>query len=247
MPDPRTKTNRAASPAKQVRIAVVDDHPIVQQALSSLLALTKDWELCGQASNAAKARTMIERTRPHLVIVDISLEESHGLDLIKDIQAQYPDMKVLVFSHHDETQYAERAIRAGANGYVMKSEAPEVLIRAIQAVLSGEIYLSAWMNRVMLNQAFDRRNAKTQDLKGAAAGMTDREITVLELLGSGMGTRQIANSLNLSIKTIDAHRANLKRKLGLKDAVELVVYASRWVQDHQSRLTSREDNGHPRK
>jgi DNA-binding NarL/FixJ family response regulator len=226
--------SKAKANPKQVRIAVVDDHPIVQQALSSLLALTEGWTLCGYAANAAKARAMIENTKPHLVIADISLEESHGLDLIKDIQAQYPEIKVLVFSHHDESQYAERAIRSGASGYVMKSEAPEVLLHAIKTVLAGELHLSAWMNRIMLNQAFERKRNKARPARENASSLTDREVTVLELLGSGMGTRQIAHSLNLSVKTIDAHRANLKRKLGLQDAVELVVYASRWVQDNET-------------
>jgi DNA-binding NarL/FixJ family response regulator len=227
--------NKAVKSSDEVRIAVVDDHPIVQQALASLIAHTKGWTLCGQAASASKARAMVESTQPQLVVVDISLEDSHGLDLIKDLQALFPEIKILVFSHHDELQYAERTIRAGASGYVMKSEPPDTLVKAIQAILSGEIYLSPRMNHMVVNHAFDRRKPRPASQTPAESRLTDREVTVLELLGNGMGTRQIAETLNLSIKTIDAHRANLKRKLGLHDAVELVCYASRWVQDTQSR------------
>jgi DNA-binding NarL/FixJ family response regulator len=235
--------SKSAKSSDEVRIAVVDDHPIVQQALASLLALTEGWVVCGQAASAAKARVMIEKTRPQLVVVDISLEESHGLDLIRDLQVEHPKIKVLVFSHHDEMQYAERTIRAGSSGYVMKSEPPEVLVRAIHTVLAGEIHLSPHMNHLVVSHAFDRRKLRTRAPEPTAARLTDREITVLELLGSGMGTRQIAETLHLSIKTIDAHRANLKRKLGLRDAVELVVYASRWVLDNQNHAVPFHTNG----
>lgn len=172
---------------------------------------------------------MTGRCQPHLVIVDISLERSHGLDLIRDIRLKHPHIHVVVFPHHDELQYAERTIRAGASGYVMKSEPPEVLTNAIHAVLAGQIHLSPRMNHLVISNAFDRRKSDAEKSGPERSRLTDREVTVLELLGNGMGIRQIAAILNLSIKTIDA-RPNSKRKLGLKDAVELVVYASRWTQ-----------------
>jgi len=221
-------SNRAKDSGRR-RIVVVDDHPIVKQAMAMMFDL-EGWELCGDGANAASAKEIIQIQHPDLVVVDLSLVDSHGLDLIRDLHAQYPALSILVFSQHDESQYAERAIRAGANGYVMKSEAPKVLIDAIRTVLDGEIYLSPRMSRLLLRQSFDRKTPQPTQ-PSAQSRLTDREITILEFLGKGMTAGRIAQSLNLSVKTIDAHRANLKRKLGLRSSAELVVYACKWVEE----------------
>lgn len=221
-------SNRAKDSGRR-RIVVVDDHPIVKQAMAMMFDL-EGWELCGDGANAASAKEIIQIQHPDLVVVDLSLVDSHGLDLIRDLHAQYPALSILVFSQHDESQYAERAIRAGANGYLMKSEAPKVLIDAIRTVLDGEIYLSPRMSRLLLRQSFDRKTPQPTQ-PSAQSRLTDREITILEFLGKGMTAGRIAQSLNLSVKTIDAHRANLKRKLGLRSGAELVVYACKWVEE----------------
>lgn len=213
----------------QISIAVVDDHPILCHSISILLQQEKGWRVCGFAENASDAKAMMDRCRPQLLIVDISLKESHGLDLIKDIRAFHPKVKILAFSQHDEAQYGERTIRAGADGYLMKSERPEKLLEAIRTILRGETYLSERMSKILLQQTLGRGSCPSVVNSPSQSRLTDREITILQLMGQGMGTRQIAGSLNLSMKTIDAHRANLKQKLGLRDSVELICYASRWT------------------
>jgi DNA-binding NarL/FixJ family response regulator len=209
------------------RIVVVDDHPIVKQAMAAMFEM-EGWELCGEGANASTAKDVIQKQNPDLAVVDLSLADSHGLDLIRDLHVQYPALPILVFSQHDESQYAERAIRAGAAGYVMKSEPPKILIDAIRSVLEGEIFLSPRMSKLLLRQTLDRKSP--QAARSSESRLTDREVTILEFLGKGMTAGRIAQSLNLSVKTIDAHRANLKRKLGLRSGAELVVYACKWVE-----------------
>lgn len=210
------------------RIVVVDDHPIVKQAMAMMFE-QQGWELCGEGASASVAKGLIEKLKPDLAVIDLSLLESHGLDLIRDLRAQHPKLGIVVFSQHDESQYAERAIRSGADGYVMKSAPPKTLIQAIQSVLAGELFLSPAMSRLILRQSLDRK-ASLPDKPTPESRLTDREVTVLEFLGKGMSTSRIAQSLNLSVKTVDAHRANLKRKLGLHSATELVCYACNWVE-----------------
>ena len=221
-------SDRAKDSARP-RIVVVDDHPIVRHAMAVMFEM-EGWELCGDEANAASAKGVIQRQHPDLVIVDLSLLDSHGLDLIRDLRTLHPGLSMLVFSQHDESQYAERAIRAGADGYVMKSEPPRVLIEAIRTVLEGEIYLSPRMSKLLLRQSLDRKSPQATQ-PPAQSRLTDREVTILEFLGKGMTAGRIAQALNLSVKTVDAHRANLKRKLGLRSGAELVVYACKWVDE----------------
>lgn len=214
---------------KSLRIAVVDDHPVLWVAIETLLKSETNWAICDHALDAGEAKVMIEKQRPDLVIVDISLKGSHGLDLIKDLKASYPEIKLLAYSQHDEMQYGERTIRAGADGYLMKSEPPARLVTAIRAIVAGDVYMSPKLSQMLLQQSLEHKSTRRVAYSPSEPRLTDRELTILELMGQGLGTRQIAGSLNLSHKTVDAHRANLKKKLGLKDAVELVCYAARWT------------------
>jgi DNA-binding NarL/FixJ family response regulator len=210
-----------------LRIAVVDDHPVLWVAIDTLLKSESGWSICDCASDIASAKSMVEHRRPDLVIVDISLRDSHGLDLIKDLRAYHPGIKLLAYSQHDEMQYGERTLRAGAEGYLMKSEPPARLLEAIRAILAGEIYMSSRLSKILVQQTLGQKTSRHEVRSVDEPRLTDRELTVLELMGRGFGTRQIAGSLSVSHKTIDAHRANLKRKLGLKDASQLLCYASK--------------------
>lgn len=212
---------------KAVRIVVVDDHPVVRQGLSLLIEQEGDLEYCGDAESVSEALKVIEETKPDVAVVDISLKDSSGIELIKDIRLRYPQVQILVLSMHDESFYVERVLRAGARGYVTKDEATEKVIVAIRKILTGEIYLSERMSSKMLCKLVETRNA--------TAGMSveclsDRELQVFELIGRGMGTRHIAETLHLSTKTIESHRERIKKKLKLNDASELLQHAIQWVQ-----------------
>ncbi len=213
------------------RVAVIDDHPIVRRGLSELIAHQVDLTVCGEAEDAAGALKMIAEAGPDIAVVDISLKDSSGIELIKDLKIRFPDLLVLVLSMHDESFYAERVLRAGARGYVTKEEATESVIVAIRKLLDGEIYLSEKMASKMLS--------KFVDGPSEAGGLpvdrlTDRELEVFELIGRGIGTRQIAENLHLSVKTIESHRENIKRKLKLDNATELLQHAVKWVQIEQA-------------
>lgn len=208
------------------RVLIVDDHPIVRQGLVQLLNGESDFVVCGEADSARKAMGAIAELKPDLVIVDVVLQGSNGIELIKNIIAQWPDLPILVLSMHDESLYAERALRAGAKGYVMKQEATEELTGALRRILNGQIYVSEELKNKMMRQAIDRK--ATED--ASPIGMlSDRELEVLHLIGQGHGTRQIAEELNLSVKTIESHRAHIKEKLNLKTAPEMVCFAVNWV------------------
>jgi DNA-binding NarL/FixJ family response regulator len=214
-------------PAKKSksRILLVDDHPIVRQGLAELIDHEKDLSICGTAEDIHKALDLVTELKPDLVIVDISLRGSNGLELLKNIKVRYPKQVVLMLSMHDESLYAVRALRAGAAGYVMKQEATETLITAIQQVLRGEIYLSERMEKKMMQQLVGGPSARTGS---PLEDLSDRELEVFNLIGQGHGTRQIAEELHLSIKTIESHRAHIKEKLNLKNATELVQHAIQW-------------------
>ncbi len=201
------------------RIFIVDDHPILRQGLAQLLAQEKDLIICGQFEDAAHALDAIGKEKPDAAIVDISLKGSSGIELLKNIKAQYPGLLVLILSMHDESLYAERALRAGASGYIMKQEPPDQVLVALRKVLSGEIYLSEKMSSKLMHQLVSGRVTESGSLMER---LSDRELEIFGLIGQGRGTRQIAEQLHLSVKTVESHRAHIKEKLNLKSATELV-------------------------
>lgn len=209
------------------RLLLIDDHPIMRHGLAQLINAEADLEVCGDAGSAADGLRAVEKCRPDLVIVDLTLPDKHGLEFIKDMQSMHPGTRMLVLSMHDESLYAERALRAGARGYLMKETAADNLIKAVHRVLEGGIYLSDKMAGAMLEMVTgQRKQAQTSSLDR----LTDRELEVLQLIGQGKGTRHIAEQLHVSVRTIDAHRAHIKDKLQLPDGNAVVRYAVRWVE-----------------
>jgi DNA-binding NarL/FixJ family response regulator len=216
--------------ASKTRVLLVDDHPLVRERLAEVINRERDLAVCGEAESRAQALELIAKTKPGLAIVDIGLKESHGLELIKDIHAQWPAVSVLVVSMHDESVYAERALRAGARGYITKQEATKNILSAIRRVLAGELYLSESMAVELAARVAGHPRPSTG---GAVASLSDRELQVLESIGRGHGTTQIAEQLHLDVKTIETYRARIKDKLNLKDAAELLQFAVRWVQSEK--------------
>jgi DNA-binding NarL/FixJ family response regulator len=210
----------------KTNILIVDDHPIVRQGLAELVNHEDDLVVCGQAEDAHQAMKAVKELTPDMVIVDISLKETSGMELIKDIKAQYPNLPTLALSMHDESLYAERALRAGARGYIMKAEATEKVILAIRKILSGQIYISEKMASKMMQKLV---GGSTEISTSPVERLSDRELEVFQLIGKGFGTRQISERLYLSIKTIETYRAHIKEKLNLADAAELLQYAIQWV------------------
>ena len=211
---------------KKIRVVIIDDHPVVRQGLSLLLQ-QENLDVCGEAEDREQALQVIKETNPDLALVDISLKDTNGLELVKDLKALHEDIKILVLSMHDEQLYAERALRAGAGGYIMKQEAPEKLIEALQKVINGEMYVSEVVNSKMMQKFID---GNYQPVVSQLELLSDRELEVFQLIGEGLSTRQIASNLNLSIKTIETYRQHIKRKLSLANATELVHHAIQWVQ-----------------
>lgn len=215
----RGKTSESAT-----RVLIVDDHPVVRRGLAGLLAEGGEFEVCGEAENAADALRAVEELEPAIVIVDLVLKESSGMDLIRTLKAQTPGVRTLVVSMHEEAMYAERALSAGAAGYVMKVEADDELLAALRKVNEGDVYLSeAMVSRLLHRVAGDR--VATSPL----SKLSDRELEVFELIGRGSSVRQIAERLRLSVKTIDTYRANIKTKLGLETSIELMRYAIQYA------------------
>ncbi|QEM70235.1 response regulator transcription factor [Geobacter sp. FeAm09] len=204
---------------------VVDDHAVVREGLSKLINHENDMVVCCDAEDGPSALKAIAAHKPDLAIVDISLAASSGLDVTKNIKIHYPEIPVLVLSMHEEALFAERALRVGASGYVMKVEPPATLIHAIRRVLSGKTFLSERMTEYFLSQVVHPSTTKKES---PIHGLTDREFEVFLMIGKGLATRQIAERINLSVKTIDAYRENLKKKLNLKNAAELLQYAIEW-------------------
>jgi len=204
---------------------IVDDHPIVRQGLAQLINQESDLLVCGQAEDAYEAMQTIRESDPDMVIVDISLKETSGVELIKDLKIQYPDLPVLTLSMHDETVYGERALRAGARGYIMKQEATEKVVTAIRRVLAGEVYVSNGMAAKMVSKLVGGPGKTGSPVEC----LSDRELEVFRMLGEGYNTREMADKLHLSVKTIETYRAHIKDKLGLQDASELLRSAIRWV------------------
>lgn len=211
---------------KKRSVLIVDDHPLIRQGVTQLVQQEEDLTVCGEAEDGPDVLQAIQQARPDIVVLDIMLKTTNGLALITTIQERFPSLPVLILSMHDEALYAERALRAGAQGYVMKQDSPEKLIEAIRRVLEGEIYLSDNMTARMLKKiATGAPSAELSPLELLSA----RELEVFRLIGRGTATRKIADQLQVSVKTVDAHRANIKKKLDLKSGAELVQRAIKWV------------------
>ena len=218
---------RSAPKDTRKRILLVDDHAVVRFGIAQLINRQADLVVCGEQEDASKALTAIEQLKPDLVIADISLKDSSGLELMRNIKAQHPGLPVLVVSVHDESMYAEIAFRAGALGYLMKQEALEKIPTAIRRVLSGNIYVSDALGARMLQQQV---RGQTDVNESPVKGLSDRELEVFQLIGRWKKTKEIATELHLSVKTIEYYREQIKRKLNLKDAAGLTQYATAWVQ-----------------
>ncbi len=212
-------------------ILIVDAQPLMRHGLVQLINNEDDLVASSEADTAAQALNMVVARQPDLVLLDVSLPDKSGLELIKDIRVFHPFLPVLVFSMHEESIYAERVLRAGGRGYIMKQESGKKLLEAIRQVLGGRIYVSEKISARIL-EVFSRRSRR--DVREVAESpvehLSDREFEVFQMIGQGHGTRQIADHLHLSVKTVDVHRANIKRKLRLRTAPELVRYAVRWIE-----------------
>jgi DNA-binding NarL/FixJ family response regulator len=217
----RTRSNSSTSKCK---VFLVDDHPIVRQGLALFIEREADLMVCGEAEDATSALQAIQESTPDFLILDISLDGRDGLDLLKTLRIRHPNLPVLVLSMHDESVYAERSLRAGANGYIMKHEAADKVITAIRRILGGDVYLSERLTKKMLQQFVNGSISPRDPL----AKLSDRELEVFRLIGAGHGTRQIADELHVSTKTVESYQAHIKEKLALRNARELVQHAVEW-------------------
>jgi len=206
-------------------VLVVDDHPLMRQGLALLINQQQDMQVCGEAEEAQAAMHAIAQLRPDIMILDISLSGPDGLELLKNIRASNPDLPVLILSMHDEAIYAERSLRARANGYIMKQEATEKVLVAVRRILNGEVYLSERMSNKMLQQYIGGAPSMIQS---RIASLSDRELEVFRLIGEGRATREIAEELHLSIKTVETYQAHIKEKLSLRSGRELIQHAIQW-------------------
>ncbi len=207
------------------RILIVDDHPLVRLSLREFIRREKDLEVCGEAEDREQALAAAEATKPHLAIIDLTLKSSNGMELIKDLRDRHPDVHILVLSMHDETIHAERAIRAGARGYITKQEATTKVMVAIRQILNGEIY---WSERAAARVASKIAGPASGIANSPVDCLTDRELQVFEMIGAGKSTRQIAAALHIDVSTVETYRARIKEKLNLKDSLALLQFAIRW-------------------
>jgi|HubBroStandDraft_3_1064219.scaffolds.fasta_scaffold11447_1 DNA-binding NarL/FixJ family response regulator len=215
---------RLNSSAPKCKVFLVDDHPIVRQGLALFIDREPDLMVCGEAEDATSALQAIRESTPDFVILDISLDGRDGLELLKTLRVGHPNLPVLILSMHDESVYAERSLRAGANGYIMKQEAADKVITAIRQILGGDVYLSDRLTKRMLQQFVNGSISPRDPL----AKLSDRELEVFRLIGAGHGTRQIAGELHVSTKTVESYQAHIKEKLALRNARELVQHAVEW-------------------
>jgi len=213
----------------KVKIFLVDDHPLVREWLTNLIHQQPDLLVCGESEDAPHALQAISATQPAIAIVDLSLKHGSGLELIKNLKAMQPDVAIIVLSMHDERLYAERALRAGARGYIMKSETAKKVITVIRQVLAGKIYMSESLAAVFAEKFVDGRPPTGGSL---AEQLSDRELEVFQLLGKGYETRQVAEAMKVSMKTVQAHCAHIKEKLKLTNAAELLREAVRWQENY---------------
>lgn len=210
------------------RLLLVDDHPIMRHGLAQLVAAEKGLQVCGECGTALEGLEAVDRLKPDLVVIDLTLPDKHGLELLKDLHVMHPGLRCLVLSMHDEQLYGERALRAGARGYLMKEVAADQFIHAVRKVLGGGIYVSEVLAGQMLELAV---GARTKRGPGAAVDqLTDRELEVLQWIGSGKATKWIAEQMSISPRTVEAHRSHIKEKLGIPDGAALVRYAVQWLE-----------------
>ena len=208
------------------RIVLIDDHPLFRKGLEQLITSSDGFTVCGEAGNAAQGLSALRKLEPDLTIIDISLPGANGIELIKNIRAEFPKLPVLVLSMHDESLYALRSIRAGAQGYIMKQEALESVVRALNEIMAGRPYLSPAMSaKLITNFAKGSENGKTNPTDT----LSDRELEILELIGKGHEVTEIARELHLSPKTVETHRAHIKEKLNLANARQVARFAVQWV------------------
>jgi DNA-binding NarL/FixJ family response regulator len=223
------ETSEAKFTGKKARVLLVEDHPVVRQGLSMLIDDEPDLVVCGGAESIAETMPMIRKLKPDVVVVDITLGDGSGLDLIKDIHDALPNLPILALSMHDESVYAERAMRAGAKGYIMKKEAMDKVMTAIRRVLSGELYVSEKMSARMVGKLINPKAANA----GPVDLLSDREFEVFRLIAEGIGPTEIAQRLSLSVKTIETHREHIKEKLGIKSGAELTRFSIQWAMEHR--------------
>ncbi len=219
--------------AAKIRILVVDEHPLIRHGIITFIDCQPDMVVCGEADCIPSARTKLADCKPHLLVIGLRLGTGDSLEFVKALKAQYPGLLIIVYSAFEETIFAERALRAGANGYLMKKAVKEEMLTAIRDVLHGQIYVS----RDLALRAFQKsletpqQNRASENLP-AIDNLSDREMHVFQLIGSGLGTKKIAHALNLSVKTIETHRENIKRKLGLNSGQQLVERAATYVEEN---------------
>lgn len=209
------------------RVFVVEDHPVVREGYLSILRRAPDLEVCGEAEDGLQALDAITETKPDIAVIDLSIPGINGLELIKQLQAIQPELQVLVVSAHDEAIYAERALRAGARGYIMKHRASRTIIEGIRQVLRGDLYLSEPLRASFLSRYLDRGDDETSS---PLDHLTDRELETFQFIGQGLATKEIAAEMKVSPKTIDTYRAHLKDKLGTSSSAELLRMAVLWVE-----------------
>ena len=221
-----TNNNPRCDPPEAKRIVIIDDHPLFRKGLEQLIHSDSAFAVCGEANNGSEAMNVIRKLNPDLAIVDLSLPGANGIELIKNIRAEFPKLPILVLSMHDESLYALRALRAGAEGYVMKHEAMANVIQAIHEVFNGRPYLSPAMAAQVITKFANRQSEGEID---AVERLSDRELEILELIGEGNEVPQIAKALRLSPKTVETHRAHIKEKLNLQNARQVARFAVQWV------------------
>jgi DNA-binding NarL/FixJ family response regulator len=224
MPDALGRFSTTA-PVTKHKVLLVDDHPIVREGIGFFFAQQPDLEVVGAASDARSAVRLVRERSPDVVIVDIALGRDSGLHLIEELRREWPGLAILALSMHDEQIYAERALRAGALGYIMKQEATQSLLSAVHCVLAGELYVSRAVGTFLVNALRGRPSTRA----GVMQGLSNRELEVFRLVGMGLGTREIALQLHISVKTVEAHRAHIKEKLRIDSAPELVIRAAKWL------------------
>ena len=223
--------SKKQQPKPKTKILIVDDHPMMRQGLAQLINNEPDLVVSGEAETAEKAVEAVEQQKPDLVLIDITLPGRSGLELVKDLHTLDSALQILVISMHDESLYAERVLRAGARGYIMKQEGGLQIMQAIRKVLSGQIYVSPKMSSKILEIFSGHR---PEGASSTLERLTDREFEVFQLIGQGRSTRQIAEQLHLSVKTVEVHRQNMKQKLDVSDGPSLVRAAIRWVESQSS-------------
>ena len=221
---------------QKIKILLVDDHPLVREGVANLINQQPDFEVCGEAASEPQALELVGQVQPEVVIVDLTLEDGSGLELIKSVKVRHPTVKMLVLSMHDESLYAERALRAGAHGYLMKREAAKKVIQGVRTVLAGQLFVSEKITALLAEKNVGRQTA---DSASPVEQLSNRELEVFQLLGRGQSTRQIADHLHVGFKTVQAYCARIKEKLKLANATELMREAFRW---HESRQTSTSSN-----